>query len=217
MISAIDKTKSMSETAYERIEEMIVTLEIIPGSIFSETDLSKELNIGRTPVREALQKLTAHGLVATLPRRGMMVTEINIAHHLDLLETRRALERLISSNAARRATLVQREQLKEHAIAIQSSAHAGDLNAFMHADQDFDHLVETASGNQFAINAIAPFHAHCRRFWYYYQINGDLKRAADLHADLMRAIAESDEHKAVQATDALIDYLVEFTHGVLNN
>ena len=80
---------SLAEKAYDRVEEMIVTLELEPGSVFSEVELSKRIEIGRTPLREALQRLSADRLVKTMPRRGMVVTEINIREQLALLETRR--------------------------------------------------------------------------------------------------------------------------------
>ncbi len=210
------QTKSLAETAYERIEEMIVTLQLEPGAVFSEAELAERLQIGRTPVREALQKLTQYNLIKTLPRRGMMVIEINITQHLALLETRRVLERLIVSRAARRATPQQRKALQAYAEIIQEAAKEKDLETFMRYDNKFDRLVENASGNPFAVKANQPFHAHCRRFWYYYQINGDLQRSANLHAAIMRAIAESDEEKAANASDAFMDYLEEFTKAAVH-
>lgn len=209
------ENQNLATLAYQKIEELIVTLKLSPGTVFSEAELSKQLSIGRTPVREALQRLTADQLVVTLPRRGMMVTEINIGNHLALLETRRVLERLIATKAAKRSNKEQHALLKEYADGILKAAREGDLETFMRFDQKFDRVVEMASGNPFAVKANAPFHAHCRRFWYYYQINGDLLRSARLHAELMQAIAEGDEQKAAKASDVLLDYLEEFTRAAL--
>ena len=210
------KSRSLAEQAYEKIEELIVTLQLAPGTVFTEAELSKRLGIGRTPVREALQRLIMDGLVKSLPRRGMMVTEVNIADQMALLETRRALERLIVSRAARRATDEQRRLLEQYATEIKQAADKGDLADFMRCDHKFDRLVEEAADNPFAVKANAPFHAHCRRFWYYYHINGDLQRSAELHADIMRAIARSDKEGAAKASDAFMDYLEEFTRSALN-
>ena len=75
------QTESLADQAYSIVEQMIVSLELAPGSVFSEGQLSEQIGIGRTPLREALQKL-AHGrLVSALPRRGMMVTNINVIEH----------------------------------------------------------------------------------------------------------------------------------------
>ena len=74
----------------------IVTLELAPGSFWSELQLSEMIGIGRTPVREALQRLQTDHLVRILPRLGAQVTEINVSQQLLLLELRRVLERLIA-------------------------------------------------------------------------------------------------------------------------
>jgi DNA-binding GntR family transcriptional regulator len=207
---------SLAEEAYVRLEEMIVTLELQPGSVHSEADLSRTIGIGRTPLREALQRLQAQRLVTTLPRRGVVISEINIVDYLTLLETRRVLDRLIATKAARRATPEQREVLRRRAASMAKAAARGDMPEFMRLDTEFDHLVEAASRSAFALQASVPLHAHCRRFWYLYRHNGDLPRAAELHAALMEAVAVGDEEAAGNASDALVDYLDEFARTALD-
>jgi DNA-binding GntR family transcriptional regulator len=80
---------SLTDRAYRDLEEMIVTLQLLPGSAVSETALSQRLGIGRTPIREALQRLARERLVTILPRRGIIVSEINVKSQLRLLEVRR--------------------------------------------------------------------------------------------------------------------------------
>jgi DNA-binding GntR family transcriptional regulator len=207
---------SLADEAYARLEEMIVTLQVQPGTVLSESDLSKRVGIGRTPLREALQRLQAHRLVTTLPRRGVVVSDINIVDYLALLETRRVLDRLVATKAARRATPAQREALRKTASGMQRAAAREDMNEFMRLDTAFDQLVEAAARSAFALQASVPLHAHCRRFWYLYRHNGDLPRAADLHAGLMEAVAAGDEDAAGQASDALVNYLEEFARTALD-
>lgn len=213
--SGIDTNQTLAEKAYELIEEMIVTLKLPPGTVFSEADLSRQLNIGRTPIREALQRLSGERLVVALPRRGMMVTEINIASQLALLETRRVLDRLIATRAARRATPEQREILKELADSIQRAAVEENLAEFMRIDHEFDRIIEVACRNPFAVQANISLHAHCRRFWYYYQANGDLKRSVGLHVALIHAVKNGDEAASAQASDQLLNYLEKLTRAAL--
>ena len=71
---------------------MIVTLELAPGAVVSEAELSKKLGIGRTPIGEAVQRLAREDLITILPRRGIVVAEINIKKQLKLLEVRREVE-----------------------------------------------------------------------------------------------------------------------------
>ena len=207
---------SLAEEAYTRLEEMIVTLELQPGGVFSEADLSRKIRIGRTPLREALQRLQSQRLVTTLPRRGVVVSEINIVDYLALLETRRVLDRLVAMKAARRATPLQRTMLEETARGMALAAAKGDMAEFMRLDTEFDRLVESASRSAFALQASVPLHAHCRRFWYLYRHNGDLPRAAELHAAMMHAVAAADEEAAGAASDALVDYLEEFARTALD-
>ncbi|MEE3092729.1 MAG: GntR family transcriptional regulator, partial [Pseudomonadota bacterium] len=95
-----ETNRSLSDQAYEGLEEMIVTLHLEPGAVLSEAELSEQLGIGRTPIREALQRLAREGLVLILPRKGILVSEINPGKQLLLLEVRRELERLLARSGA---------------------------------------------------------------------------------------------------------------------
>ena len=79
--SAIEFTPapSLTDRAYAALEEMIVTLQLAPGTAISESDLSGHLGIGRTPIREALQRLAREKLVSIFPRRGIFVSPIDVA------------------------------------------------------------------------------------------------------------------------------------------
>ena len=88
--SSAGRAETLTEQAYRIIEEQIVTLRHKPGDILSEQMLSASSNIGRTPIREALQRLAREGLVTILPRKGILVSEINPRHQLLVLEVRRA-------------------------------------------------------------------------------------------------------------------------------
>ena len=83
-----DSDRSLTDRAYVALEEMICTLRLEPGEVLSEGTLSETLGIGRTPVREALQRLAREGLVTVLPRRGVLVSEFNVKKQLRMLERR---------------------------------------------------------------------------------------------------------------------------------
>jgi DNA-binding GntR family transcriptional regulator len=191
---------------------MIVTLQLSPGAVVSEADLSERLGIGRTPIREALQRLARERLVNILPRRGVMVSEINVKSQLRLLEVRRELERLISRCAARRATESERKDFRRIAEAFERSASANDDVAFMRIDREFNSLQAAATHNEFAIGAMGLTHGLSRRFRYiHYKQAADMPLTATLHADIARAIADQDEAGAATATDRLLDAIERFT------
>jgi len=123
-IEAEDGT--LTDRAYRELEERIVTLQLLPGTVLSEQALALRLKIGRTPIREALQRLARDGLVVIMPRRGIMVSEINLKLQLRLLEVRRELERLMASLAAERATPDERSEFSEIAAAMLAAATKAD-------------------------------------------------------------------------------------------
>ena len=86
--------ESLTERAYRALEEAIVTLALQPGEVVSEAQLSARLGIGRTPIREALQRLARERLVRILPRRGIVVAVVDVREQLRLLEVRREIERM---------------------------------------------------------------------------------------------------------------------------
>ena len=208
---------SLSERAYTDIEEMIVTLQLAPGSAISEAELSAHLGIGRTPIREALQRLARERLVAILPRRGIVVSEINVSSQMRLLEVRREVERLIARSAARRATDEERDHFRELAAGFLQSARANDDINFMRIDRDFNQLCSSASHNEFAAGAMGLMHALSRRFWYlHYKQAADMPHTAKLHAAIARAIAAGDEERAGRASDRLLDSIEKFARSTVN-
>jgi len=196
---------------------MIVTLKLAPGASVSEQELAASLGFGRTPIREALQRLARESLVSILPRRGILVSAVNVKHQLRLLEVRRELERLIARSAARRATDAERERLRTLATQFERSAKANDDVTFMRTDREFNTLCSAASHNEFAAGAMSLMHSLSRRFWYvHYKQAADMPLTAKLHADIARAIAQGSEDKAVKATDRLLDVIDKFTRDSIS-
>lgn len=208
--------QSLTDLAYAHLEEMIVTLKLAPGAVVSEAELSVMTGIGRTPIREALQRLARDRLVSILPRRGIVVTEINVGSQLRLLEVRRELERLIARMAARRATPAERERFGEIAKLFEKSARNDDDVTFMRTDREFNHLCSAAAHNEFAASAMGLMHSLSRRFWYiHYKQAADMPLTAKLHADIARAIAAGEEERAAEASDRLLDNIEKFTRDTV--
>ena len=221
-VSAIDtaaarpRAESQTDQAYSVLEEQIVTLRLAPGAVLSETRLAGELGFGRTPVREALQRLARESLVLILPRKGILVAEINPRKQLLVLEVRRELERLMARASAVRATEEERAQFLEIAEGMEQAARDNDDIMFMRFDHDFNALVSQAAHNEFASRAMGLLHGLSRRFWYmHYKEAADLPLCARLHAQMARRIAMGEVEEATQASDQLVDYAETFTRATL--
>lgn len=208
--------RSLTDTAYARLEEQIVTLQLPPGSALSEGALVEALGIGRTPVREALQRLAREGLVEIMPRRGIVVSGIDVQRQLELLQLRREVERLMARLAAERAAECERGQFREMAGRMREASTANDDVKFMRSDSELNALLAQVCRNEYVQGAMALMAGLSRRFWYrHYKEVSDLPLCARLHADLADAVAEGGEEKAAAASDRLMDYVESFTRASL--
>ncbi len=202
----VPSLKTLSDRAYRAIEERIVTLDLAPGAILSESALTAELAIGRAPVREALQRLAHEGLVQLLPDRMLRVTEIDAKAQLRLLEVRRRLEGLIAALAAERADSAQRERFRALDRSLRGVAsHAGEI-VFLRLDQAFNQLLCEAARNPYCSRMMATIEGLARRYYHRHREALDLGRTAELHADIARAVAAGDPARAEAAANALIDH-----------
>jgi DNA-binding GntR family transcriptional regulator len=211
------RAQSLTEQAYRLIEEQIVTLRLEPGDILSEQMLSASFKIGRTPIREALQRLAREGLVTILPRKGILVSDINPRHQLLLLEVRRELERLLCRAGAERATSPQRESMLAIAQGMDRAAKTNDDIAFMRLDRELNALMIEAAHNDYAARSMKLLQGLSRRFWYmHYREAADLPLCARLHANEARAIAKGNGEAAARASDKLMDYVESFTRATVS-
>ena len=211
-----DKDGSLTDQAYQELEERIVTLQLQPGEVRSETALSEQLGIGRTPIREALQRLAREGLILILPRKGILVSEINPSKQLLVLEVRRELERLMARAGAARRTGLERDAFLAIANGMEHAASDNDDIAFMRYDNELNTLISRAAHNEYALRAIDLMNGLSRRFWYvHYKEAADLPLCARLHASVARAIANGDPEQAAAASDRLVDYVETFTRATV--
>lgn len=206
----------LTDVAYEQIEEAIITMRLPPGSVVSEQSLSEMLQIGRTPVREAIQRLAREHLLLVLPQRGLLIPEIDLKKQLRLLETRREIERLICRSAARRATPAERAKFARLQNEFMHASSTNDDVAFMRSDREFNELSLTAARNEFAEGAMRLMHGLSRRFWYFhYKQAADLPEMARLHAAVADAIAKGEPSAAAEGLDRLLDNIETFTKATL--
>jgi DNA-binding GntR family transcriptional regulator len=208
--------ETLTERAYRALEEQIVTLRLKPGEFLSEYALSDSLKIGRTPIREALQRLAHEDLVTILPRKGILVSASDPRKQLRVLEVRRELERLLCRLAAQRASAEQRTRFAEIATSMDRAAKTNDDLAFMRLDRELNVLIADAAQNDYAARAMRFLQGHSRRFWYlHYKEAADLPLCARLHATEARAIAAGDAEAAAAASDRLIDYMGSFARATV--
>ncbi len=195
---------SAASQAYRAIERLIVTLELAPGLVTTEGDLIERVGLGRTPVREAIHRLSWEGLVDIRPRAGLAIAPLNPADWLKILDTRRGVEPLLARSAARLIAQPAIERFAGVAAAFGRAVMSEDVADFLDADKAFDDAIAAAAENPFASRLAGPLQVHSRRFWCRYRVPGGIAEAADRHVAVLDAIVERDPERAGEEMEALI-------------
>ena len=193
--------------AYRALERMIVTLELAPGSVATEGALIERIGLGRTPVREAIQRLSWEGLLDIRPRAGLAIAPLNSGDWLRVVDARRGVEIVLTRSAARFVTREAGARFHEAALSMQKAVISGDVIAFLEADKALDEAMALAADNPFAARVAAPLQTHSRRFWFRYKADTGLAEAAEHHVSLIRAILDGDEDASAKEADRLMALL----------
>lgn len=200
-----------SERAYHLIKEKIITLELGPSSVIDEHSLMEELGLGRTPIREALQRLDAEGLVHIVPRRGMFVTDISITDLQKIFEVRIVLAGFCARLAAQRVTANQIAQM-EAVLQDLEQVQSGDYKTLMEIDRRFQRLMYKTAGNDILAESLDRLYDLSLRIWYLvlHQL-GDVRDAIEQHRQVLEALKAKDGARA----EALIkEHILQFQQRI---
>lgn len=196
-----------SDRAYRRLKERIVTIEMRPGSVIREADLVSDLNLGRTPIREALKRLEAEDFVISTPHRGMHVADIAITDLMQIYEVRVDLEALSARLAAVRIQPGELDRMKALAVEYEQ-LDLSDLRQLFALDRRFHVSMAEAAHNRFLKREIDRYYDLSLRIWYLalrYVIPSDV----DVHAHLgMLECIEGGDARGAEA--AMRDHIRHF-------
>ncbi len=164
--AVLEKPSSLSEQAYEAIKERIITLYFLPGQYLNESAISELLNLGRTPVRQALQRLQIEGLVDIVPRKGVIIQPDSIGQILEILDARIVLEAELAKRAAERATDRDVQDLEAALDGGHRRHGGGAIDAFVECDRAFHVKIGDMSGNRVLGDFSKVLHERSTRSWY---------------------------------------------------
>ncbi len=202
---------SLSDQAYRLLERHIVTLSLQPGSVTNERVLIELTGMGRTPVREAIQRLAWEGLMEVRPRSGIAITALDPKDFTKVLDAREGVEQILCRDAARYAGAYEHDKLREAAVMMKQAATTQDIPLFLDADKAFDEVLGSASLNPYATRLAAPLQSHSRRFWFRLRRDESLTDSAAAHTRMIEAIVSRDENTAVESAKQLIAHLRTLT------
>lgn len=203
---------SNADATFAKLEDMIVLGELKPGVMYSEGEIADLVGFGRTPVREALQRLAIEGLVIIKQRKGIQIAEIDADAELQLLGVRRPIQNYAAEYAARRISAADAQRLRRYADALDRQALDASISraqALASVRRSHDLIID-ASQNIFVKRTLRVVQGLSRRFWMHHMTRDDFPVAARLHSALLRAVATGSPDEAVAASDALMNHLEQF-------
>ena len=201
----------LSDKAYQLIRQKIITLELPPLSPIDEQALMEELRLGRTPIREALQRLASEDLILLAPRRGMFVADISITDLQKIFELRMALEGFCARLAAERVTPEKLEAMKE-VIRDLDAVPDEDYRGLMVIDERFHQLLYEAAENEFLSDVLLRLHALSFRIWHLVlERIGCVRGALEQHIAITKAIESRDPDVA---EDLVREHMAEFQQKI---
>jgi DNA-binding GntR family transcriptional regulator len=206
----------LADRAYEELRDRIVTLEIPPGAPIDEVMLGEELEMGRTPVREAIKRLALENLVTVFPRRGTFASEINITDLADVADVRAQLEGHAAFRAAQRINDAQREELDDLLDELKHSRGSDDLETLMALDARVHRFIYRCTGNPYLEQTLDRYFNLSLRIWHLV-----LDRLPHLfarvheHAELLRAIDAGDAKRARRIVSEHVTTFEREIRGVL--
>ncbi|KIC07685.1 hypothetical protein RA19_23190 [Leisingera sp. ANG-M1] len=198
-----------AERAYEGIETLVIVGDLAPGSLHTEREFCELLQIGRTPIREALQRLSHEGLVEFQQRRGIRIPALHVEDQLKLLQVRRVVEVMWVEDACEHATSGQRFALCKQADVLQGSVLRSKTRIeFFRNLGNAQNLLNAAAGNPFLMSSMRPIQGLSNRFWFHHAHCKDYEPYARLHSVILRTVSAGCKIAATSAADALVDYLL---------
>ncbi|MGA0237823.1 MAG: GntR family transcriptional regulator [Acidimicrobiales bacterium] len=189
----------LSEQAYSQLRDMIVRLDFAPGDVLREDALQERLGLGRTPIREALQRLAREHFITVIPRRGMFVSGIDVSELSMLFETRTVLEPYAARLAAARGTDDHWVRMADALDGVSDAAGNEDL---MTIDRLGHEIMWEAAGNRFLVDTLDMLYAQSDRLWHLYLADvADMSHAVEEHGEIMDALRSGDGERAGELTE----------------
>ena len=198
---------SLTDHAYALLRNMIVTLELAPGSLVKQDELQTQLGLGRTPIHQALQRLERDEFVNVVPRRGVFVTSVDVMELPVLYESRATLEPYMARMAALRGT-------DEHWREMRSTLdrHSVDMatEELVAIDRRCHEIIWEAAGNRFLSRTMDMLYAQSDRLWHMHLIGvTDMGQSLEEHRSMLEVFERGDGEGAAALMDEHIRTLHE--------
>ncbi len=215
-LSSVDTPPSLQEIAFQAVKQAIIRKELLPGTIYSEQAVAKEMGMSKTPVHQALLDLENKGFVSLLPRKGFKVNVLSAKNISNMFELRRALERAVILKITPRLSA---ESIQDLEKIIEDIKQTLDPIDFQKHDRAFHRYLASLSKNSYFINALNT--VWDLSDWVGASIlrkRGGYHQAANEHRAIYEFLTAGNMEKASAAMERhLISTESRFLKGLKNN
>ncbi len=206
---------SLNELAYRRFKQALVTLSYKPGEYLNTAQVMNDLDMGRTPINQAIHRLANEGLLQVIPRKGVMVSPLSMDDALELIEVRLANEMLCMRLASQKITERQIATLTELNRQIEAASQERDRLRMMTLDHEFHQELAQIAGNNMLADILSVLHARAQRFWAStLSREGHMREVIDEHRAIIAALAAQDSAAAAEAAQA---HILSFRTALLHD
>jgi DNA-binding GntR family transcriptional regulator len=194
------KNTDLKSRVYDTLRSSILNFRLLPGVKLSDKQISQEMGISRTPVREALVRLSEQGLVESHPNRGFTVKSFTVSEIDHLYTLREALEVLAVRQAIPNLDKKKVKALRELTDRFISLAKSNNLVGMIHSDEEFHDLISTYSENPPLIHFLRSLHDQIRIARRYDHLHADKpQKTYEAHLQIVDFMAQEETSKASRA------------------
>ena len=205
--------RSLAERAYQQLVRDITRLDLSPGEVLAEKSLMERLDIGRTPIREALQRLAIEGLVVHLPNRGMFVAEITATSVQHIYEFRTLIDGHAARLAATRAGASDIDDLAHLHEALVNATRADDVDRYVELDRLFYDVLADAAQNIYLAEVIPRiFNLHLRLWFYISNKIGGWHDIAHSHEVMTRGVVDAIRRRSPDEAELAMKTYISRRH-----
>jgi DNA-binding GntR family transcriptional regulator len=211
------RRRPLHDEATERIRDMIVEGRLAAGEWINETELCQQLQISRTPLREALKVLATEGLVELVPRRGAHVAQLSTRELVDLFEALGGIEGLAAGLAAARMSEADFDKLRQLQMRIEQRHKARDRLSYFHENHELHIAIVRCSGNSAIVDIHARLIARVRRARYQAILSeARWSAAVEEHAQILAALEKRDARRAEELMRQHVAYTGDVVRTSMN-
>ncbi|MCL9648720.1 MULTISPECIES: GntR family transcriptional regulator [Pantoea] len=209
------KTLSLNERAYLAFKHRLITLRYKPGDYLNTAQVMEDLQMGRTPVNQAVHRLATEGLLQIIPRKGVMVSPLSIDDALELIEVRLVNEALCVRLAVARISDAQIATLRQLNQQIAHAGAAHERETMMLLDREFHQVLAEIAGNRRLTDILSIIHAQAQRFWATTLSSvRHMEEVIAEHEAIILALEQGDVQQAEAATRV---HILSFRQALLNH